>query len=88
MRRGTWLTGRAGSGRASTVLGVDLTPATASGYVRRAFDLMLAVADRLGDDRVNDRPLGPSDASLVLHVTEELYQHLGHCELAADALLR
>ncbi len=27
-----------------------------------------------------------SDASLVLHVIEELYQHLGHCELAADAL--
>ena len=28
-----------------------------------------------------------SDASLVLHVIEELFQHLGHCELAADALL-
>jgi hypothetical protein len=153
------------------VLGVELTPATASGYVRRAFDEMLAVADRLGDDRVNERPLGPdtnavaalvvhccgvaefwlghvglgreshrereaefsrsatvaelhdlvavtvaqvdadvaaieagaesayaggrqflqvdpSDASLVLHVVEELFQHLGHCELAADALLR
>lgn len=27
-----------------------------------------------------------SDAALVLHVVEELYQHLGHCELAADAL--
>jgi len=153
------------------VLGVELTPATASGYVRRAFDEMLAVADRLGDERVNERPLGPdtnavsalvihccgvaefwlghvglgreshrervaefsstatlaelramadatcqqveadlvaleagadsaysggreflqvdpSDASLVLHVVEELFQHLGHCELAADALLR
>jgi uncharacterized damage-inducible protein DinB len=153
------------------VLGVELTTATASGYVRRAFDLMLAVADRLGEERVNERPLGPdtnavaalvihccgvsefwlghvglgrdshrereaefsrtatlaelremadatsrqvdadlqaieagagspyaegrtflqvdaSDASLVLHVIEELYQHLGHCELAADALLR
>lgn len=40
-------------GRASTVLGVDLTP-----------------------------------ASLVLHVIEELCRHLGHGELAADALLR
>lgn len=29
-----------------------------------------------------------SDASVVLHVVEELYQHLGHMELAADALLR
>lgn len=28
-----------------------------------------------------------SDAALVLHVIEELYQHLGHAELAADALL-
>jgi uncharacterized damage-inducible protein DinB len=28
-----------------------------------------------------------SDASLVVHVIEELFQHLGHAELAADALL-
>lgn len=27
-----------------------------------------------------------SDTSLVLHVLEELYQHLGHMELTADAL--
>lgn len=27
-----------------------------------------------------------ADASVVLHVLEELYQHLGHIELAADAL--
>jgi hypothetical protein len=27
-----------------------------------------------------------SDASVVLHVLEELYQHLGHMELAKDAL--
>jgi len=27
-----------------------------------------------------------SDASVVLHVLEELFQHLGHMELAADAL--
>lgn len=151
---------------------MELTPATATGYVRLAFDRMLAVADRLGDARVNERPLGPdtnavgaivihccgvaefwlghvglgresgrerdaefertasvtelhalvdiatrqidadlaaleagapsafaagrqfltlgdeSDASLVLHVIEELFQHLGHCELAADALTR
>jgi uncharacterized damage-inducible protein DinB len=151
---------------------VELTGATATGYARLAFDRMLAVAERLGDERVNERPLGPdtnavaaiivhccgvsefwlghvgcgrrstrdrdaefdatasladlravvaaacdqlaadvasidagavsdhadgrlfltvdpvSDASLVLHVIEELFQHLGHCELAADALLR
>ena len=28
-----------------------------------------------------------SDASVVLHVVEELYQHLGHMELAADAFV-
>jgi uncharacterized damage-inducible protein DinB len=27
-----------------------------------------------------------TDAGLVLHVVEELFQHLGHAELAADAL--
>lgn len=27
-----------------------------------------------------------SDAAVVLHVLEELYQHLGHMELTADAL--
>lgn len=149
---------------------MDLPPGTASGYVRLAFDQMLAVADRLGDAKVNERPIGPdtnavapivvhccgvaefwlghvglgreshrdreaefsrtatvaelhalvdatrrqidadlgaleagapsayaadrqlltvadeTDASLVLHVIEELFQHLGHCEIAADAL--
>ncbi len=149
---------------------MELSADTASRYVRLAFDRMLAVADRLGEAKVNERPLGPdtnavgaivvhccgvaefwlghvglgresqrereaefertasvmelralvdtatrqidadlgalesgavsayaagrqfltagdeSDASLVLHVLEELYQHLGHCELAADAL--
>jgi hypothetical protein len=28
----------------------------------------------------------PSDAAVVLHVLEELYQHLGHIELTADVL--
>jgi hypothetical protein len=153
------------------VLAVELAPSTASGYLRLAFERMLTVADRLGDERVNDRPIGPdtnavaglvahccgvaefwlghvglgreshrdrdaefvstatvaelhdlvtavlgqveadlvaldagatspytegrqflpvdqgTDASLVLHVIEEVFQHLGHCEIAADALL-
>ena len=149
----------------------------AGAYLDHAFAQMLAVADRLGDPLVNERPLGPStnavaglvvhccgvaefwlghvvlgrpsrrdrdaefgtaatlvelhalvagtqtqvhadlaaidrgegiaghparahligcgegdaeasDASAVVHVLEELYQHLGHMELAADALLR
>ncbi len=28
-----------------------------------------------------------SDGAIVLHVLEELYQHLGHMELAADSLM-
>jgi hypothetical protein len=150
---------------------MELERGTAELYMRHAFRQMLDVADRLGDDRVNDRPLGvetnavaalvvhccavtefwvghvalgrpsdrdresefsstatvaelhamvettfvqvgedlaaidegktqpdrtgrqfleggdESDGAIVLHVLEELYQHLGHMELAADALM-
>jgi len=150
---------------------IELTPETAQRYVRLAFAQLLGVAERLGDDGVNQRPHGEgtnavaalivhccgvcefwlghvglnresdrdrdaefsatatiaelrqlvhatlaqvdrdlvaleaappsphaahrehlvdgdrSDASLVLHVIEELFQHLGHAELAADAVL-
>ena len=149
---------------------MELERGTAELYMRHAFGQMLDVADRVGDDRVNDRPLGPdtnavaalivhccavtefwighvglgrptsrdreaefsttatvgelhamvastltqvaedlaavdegrvqldrtgrhfleggdeTDGAIVLHVVEELYQHLGHMELAADAL--
>jgi len=149
---------------------MELQRGTAELYMRHAFTQMLDVADRLGDDRVNDRPLGAdtnavaalvvhccavtefwighvalgrpsdrhresefsstatvaelhamvektlvqvgedlaaidegrvqsdrtarqfleggdeSDGAIVLHALEELYQHLGHMELAADAL--
>ena len=149
---------------------MELTPATSARYARHALHQMLAVADRLGEERVNERPVGsttnsvaslivhccgvaefwlghvglgrPSqrsrddefaatatlaelsamvaaalaqietdltaigagtvselaagrqflldgdetDASLIVHVLEELYQHLGHAELAADIL--
>ena len=149
---------------------MELERGTAELYMRHAFGQMLGVPHRLGDDRVNDRPLGPdtnavaalivhccavtefwighvalgrptsrdreaefstmatvselrtmvdatlaqaaqdlaaidegrvqpdrtgrqfleggdeSDGAIVLHVLEELYQHLGHMELAADAL--
>ena len=150
---------------------MDLSPDTASAYAHKAFDALLSVADRLGDELVNERPITdhtnavaalivhccgvtefwlghvgvgrpdhrqreaefttrktvaelhdlvaatvaqmdadlraletgatsphgearaflPGDqgsaSSLVVHVLEELYQHLGHCEIAADALL-
>jgi Protein of unknown function (DUF664) len=149
---------------------VELERATAELYLRQAFTEMLDVAGRLGDENVNERPLGPatnavaaliihccgvtefwighvalgrpsqrdretefsstasvaelrakvdatlaqvgedlaaiddgrtqpdrtgrqfleggdeSDGAVVLHVLEELYQHLGHMEIAADAL--
>lgn len=149
---------------------MELDEATTARYLRHAFAQMLAVADRLGDERVNLRPHGSttnsvaalvvhccgmaefwlghvalgrpssrdraaeftttatvaelhalvgsslvtilrdlehiaageakpghearehlvgggSDASVVLHVVEELFQHLGQIELSADALL-
>jgi hypothetical protein len=149
---------------------VELAPETAERYVRHAFGQLLAVAERVGEPGVNERPHGPStnaiaalvvhccgvaefwlghvalgrpsdrdrdaelqatatidelrrlvattldqvaadladleagrggdaagirqhlldgdttDASVVVHVLEELYQHLGHAELTADAL--
>ena len=148
---------------------MELTAATAERYLRHAFRQLLDVADRLGEEQVNERPHGPgtnsvaalvahccgvaefwlghvalgeptdrdrdgefeaaanlaelhamvdaavdraaallarldagegtdeggrvflldedgSDASVVVHVLEELFQHLGHAELAADAL--
>ena len=149
---------------------MELAPSTIEAYLRHPFNQMLAIADRLGDGLVNERPVGPdtnavgaliihccgvtefwlghvalgrastrdrdreftstssvaelhaliastvdtaiadiaqleagegtdeggrqfllerdgSDASVVIHVLEELYQHLGHMELAADVLL-
>lgn len=150
---------------------MELSPATAHRYVSHALHQMLAVARRVGDDKVNERPVGEgtnavaalvihccavtefwlghvgcgrpsqrdregefsktatvteldtmvaatlgqlehdlaaldaggtsdfsagrqflldgdeSTASLVVHVVEELFQHLGHAELAADVLL-
>ena len=65
----------------STVLVVELTPETATGYVRLAFDQMLAVAERLGDERVNERPLGPTTnavAALIVHCCGVSEFWLGH----------
>lgn len=150
---------------------MELAPGTAHRYIRHALTQMLFVATRLGDDKVNQRPVGPntnavgsliihscavaefwlghvglgraserarddefaktatleelasmvgqtlgqvdadlkridggagsefaagrqfllegdeSDSALIVHVIEELFQHLGHAELAADVLL-
>jgi Protein of unknown function (DUF664) len=150
---------------------VELDRGTAELYMRHAYAQMLGVADRLGDQRVNDRSIGTgenavgalivhccgvtefwighvalgrpshrdrdseftsiatvaelhamvdatlaqvsqdlaaidagatqadrtgrqfleggdeSDGAIVLHVLEELYQHLGHMDITADALM-
>jgi hypothetical protein len=53
-------------------------------YVCRAFDEMLEVAARAGDDRVNLRPLGPSTnsiAALVIHCAGVCEFWLGHVGL-------
>ena len=49
---------------------MELERGTAELYMRHAFAQMLDVADRLGDTRVNDRPLGSDTnavAALVVH---------------------
>jgi hypothetical protein len=62
--------------------------------VARTVDTAAADLVRLEAGEGNDRNGGRahlldgdgSDASAVLHVLEEIYQHLGHMELTADAL--
>jgi uncharacterized damage-inducible protein DinB len=62
---------------------MELTPATAEIYARWAYAQMLDVADRLGDDLVNQRPVGPKTntvAALIVHccgVTEFWIGHVG-----------
>jgi uncharacterized damage-inducible protein DinB len=44
---------------------MELQPQTAELYMRHAFRQMLDVADRLGDERVNDRPLSSAEAAAL-----------------------
>src|SRR5438309_1617515 len=44
---------------------MELQRRTAELYMRHAFGQMLDVADRLGDERVNDRPLGAAKAAAL-----------------------
>lgn len=63
---------------------MELEPGTAYLYLRHAFDQMLAVADRLGDDKVNQRPHGPETnavAALIIHVCGVAEFWLGHVGL-------
>ncbi len=60
---------------------MELGADTAVRYARHAFTQMLAVADRLGDDLVNERPHGPSTnavAAIVMHCCGVAEFWLGH----------
>jgi uncharacterized damage-inducible protein DinB len=70
------------------VLGVEVSPSTTTGYARLAFGRMLAVADRLGDELVNQRPIAPhvnSVASLVIHCCGVAEYWLGHEGLGRES---
>jgi hypothetical protein len=63
---------------------MDLERRTAQLYIRHAFRQMLDVADRLGDERVNERPLGPETnavAALVVHCCGVTEFWVGHVAL-------
>jgi len=62
----------AAAARTSALIGEFAVGPTTPGHELRAF--------MPGEDR--------SDGALVLHVLEELFQHLGHMEVTADALGR
>src|SRR5436305_13820499 len=63
---------------------MELQRRTAELYMRHAFRQMLDVADRLGDERVNDRPLGSDTnavAALVIHSCAVTEFWIGHVAL-------
>jgi Protein of unknown function (DUF664) len=63
---------------------VELERGTAELYMRHAYAQMLAVADRLGDERVNDRPTGTGDnavAGLIVHCCGVTEFWIGHVAL-------
>jgi hypothetical protein len=65
---------------------VELERGTAELYIRHALRQMLDVADRLGDDKVNDRPLDRSAdmnavAALIVHCCGVVEFWMGHVAL-------
>jgi Protein of unknown function (DUF664) len=63
---------------------VELERGTAELYMRQAYAQMLGVADRLGDRRVNDRPIGTGDnavAALIVHCCGVTEFWIGHVAL-------
>lgn len=47
----------------------------------------LALPTTAGDPKDADLPFAKNQAGVVLHVFEELYQHLGHLEITRDVLM-
>lgn len=73
----------------STATGAELHTLVASTLAQVNEDLTAIDEGRTQPDRTGRQFLeggDQSDGAIVLHVLEELYQHLGHVELAADAL--
>jgi hypothetical protein len=63
---------------------MNLDPDLVVAYLDHAFMQMLTVADRLGDERVNERPLGPTTnavAPLIVHCCGVTEFWLGHVTL-------
>jgi hypothetical protein len=63
---------------------VQISPLVAQAYLDRAFGHILAVLDRVADDELTARPLGPdtnSVSGLVVHCTELCEFWLGHVGL-------
>jgi hypothetical protein len=63
---------------------VELERGTAELYMRHAYAQMLGVADRLGDQRVNDRPTATGDnavAALIVHCCGVTEFWIGHVAL-------
>ena len=64
---------------------IDATVASASEHLRR-IDAGESTPDSPMRNKLDVDD--PSDTSIVVHVIEELYQHLGHMDLTADVLLK
>jgi hypothetical protein len=83
-------TGRGAEERASefsaTATRDELLAMVAAARVQVAADLEALGAGGGQPSELRAFVPGGDDASLVLHVLEELYQHLGHMDLTADAL--
>jgi uncharacterized damage-inducible protein DinB len=67
---------------------VELSVDVANAYLRQAFEQMIGVAERLGDDLVSERPVGESTnsvAGLIAHCCGVAEYWLGHEGLGRES---